>query len=224
MPLPWPLRRRLLQKLLHYEIHPTARIGVSIVIPYERLVMHAGSRIGHLTLARGMDHVVMGPAAQIGNLNWIYGIPSSDPCLSHEPERRIELIMDDHSAITHRHTVDCSNTVHLRRGALVAGNRTQIVTHGVSTRQSFGPHTQPITIGSYSLVGTGCILLGGACLPDYSALGAGSTLRNGFSETHGIYSGVPAQWVAGIPQDSPFFDRPGLWRVCGLMSHRRAST
>jgi len=207
MLLPWRLRRRLLRMLLQYDIEPTARIGFSVVLAKASFTMGAGSSIGHMTVARGMDRIVMGRGARIGNLNWIYAIPRSDPCLSHEPTRRIELILDDHAAITHRHTVDCSNTIYLGRGALVAGNRTQIVTHGLSTRKLWGPHTRPISIGQGSLVGTGCIVLGGARLPDYSALGAGSTLRQAFSETHRVYSGVPAQRVDSIPVDSPFFIR-----------------
>lgn len=37
--LPWTLRRRLLNKLFGDEISKGARIGVSIVIPFERLEM-----------------------------------------------------------------------------------------------------------------------------------------------------------------------------------------
>lgn len=205
MPLPWVLRRRLLQTLFGYDLHATARIGMSIVMPAKKLTMDRGSYIGHGTLARGMDVISLGALARIGHLNWIYAVPRSDPNLSHEPQRRPELIMDDESVITRRHLIDCSNTVRLGRRALVVGYRTQVITHGFSTTKSARLYTKPVVIGSYTLIGTGCIVLGGAVLPDYSALGAGSTLRSGFVETHSLYSGVPAERVAGIPPDSAYF-------------------
>lgn len=209
MPLPWRIRRPLLRTLFGYDIHATARIGISLVMPSQGLDMGAASCVGHLTIARGMDRIVMREGARIGHLNWLYGIPSSDSSLSHEPGRRPELIMDEHAAITRRHLIDCSDTVHIGANSAIAGYRTQIVTHGLSTTKHAGPHTKPITVGKYCLVGTGCILLGGARLPDYSALGAGSTLRGAFAETHGLYSGVPAERVTGIPVDSDFFSHVG---------------
>ena len=210
MPLPWCLRRRLLRAVLGFELDPSARIGFSVVIPTDRLAMHAASYIGHLSIARGMDTIIMGPRARIGNLNWIYGISRDAPGLSHEPGRKSELIMESDAVITHRHLLDCSNVIHLHRGAAVVGYRTQIITHGLSTSKTVRQYTRPITIGEFSMVGTGCVLVGGAYLPGYSALGAGSVLRSAFSETHGIYSGVPATRASNIPADSPFFARPDV--------------
>ena len=207
MPFPWSLRRRLLSAMLDFELHPSATMGFSLVIPDGRLVMEAGSHIGHLTLARGMDNVILGQRARIGNLNWIYGIPRNDPSLAHETGRSPELLLDADAVITHRHMLDCSNLIHLHRGAAVVGYRSQLLTHGLSTTKPVRQYTRPVSIGVYSMVGTGCTLLGGAHLPNYSALGAGSVLRSAFSETHCIYSGVPAARAASIPADSPFFAR-----------------
>lgn len=111
--------------------------------------------------------------------------------------------------ITRRHLVDCSNTIRLGRCASVVGDRTHLITHSFSTTKVARPYTKPITVGSYALVGTGRILLGGSSLPTYSALSAGSTLRTCFVETHGLYSGVPATLVSKIPEDSGYFVRDG---------------
>lgn len=208
--LPWPIRRRLLQALFGYEIDATARIGLSVVMPDRRLCMRAESSIGHLTLARGMDEIIMGPHTRIGNLNWIYGIPRLAPGLLHETGRRPELVMDNQAVITHRHLIDCSESIHLKPGAVIAGYRSQLITHGLSTQKTLAMYTKPIVVGRYSMVGTGCVIIGGARLPDYSALGAGSTLRSSFDETHGLYSGVPAVRVASLPRESGFFVREGL--------------
>ena len=208
MPLPWTVRRRVLEKLFGYHIAATAHIGLSIVIPGELVMLH-GSYIGHGTLARGMDRIILAHKARIGHLNWIYGIPRTNISLSHEPDRRAELIMDDSAVITRRHLIDCSNAIHLREAAAVVGYRTQLITHSFSMTKAARLYTKPIDLGTYSLVGTGSIILGGARLPDYSALGAGSTLRSDFTETHSLYSGVPARYVQRIPTDSAYFVRNG---------------
>ena len=87
MPLPWRIRRPLLRTLFGYDIHATARIGISLVMPSQGVDMGAASCVGHLTIARGMDRRAMREGARIGHLNWLYGIPSSDSSLSHEPGR-----------------------------------------------------------------------------------------------------------------------------------------
>ncbi len=132
--------------------------------------------------------------------------PQPSPWLSHQLERRPELILERRAAIANRHLIDCSDTIRLHRGAAVVGARTQLITHAIDmaeNRQS----TKPISIGRCSMVGAGCIVLGGSSLPDYSALGAGSTLRSVFSDTHRVYSGVPAEWAGNLPTDARFFSR-----------------
>jgi serine acetyltransferase len=205
LPLPWPIRRRLLVTAFGYEIHATARIGLSLVAPRVKLRMAAGSSIGHGTVVKNMDDVILGEQARIGNLNWIYAIPRGHDSLAHESGRRIELILDREAVITRRHLLDCSNRIHLAEASRVVGYRSQLITHSFSMSRAPRLHTRAIAVGEHSLVGTGCILLGGASLPAYSALGAGSTLRTAFTEKYGLYSGVPAALVSHIARDSPFF-------------------
>ena len=183
LPLPWRVRRRLLEALCGYQIDRTAKIGLSIVAPECTFVMEEGSYIGHANIIRGMDVLTLGVRAAIGNLNWIYAIPAAFPWLSHQLERRPELILERRAAIANRHLIDCSDTIRLHRGAAVVGARTQLITHAIDMTES-RQSTKPISIGRCSMVGSGCIVLGGSSLPDYSALGAGSTLRSVFSDTH----------------------------------------
>ena len=56
--LPWRLRRYLLQRLYHYELHPDSRIGLAWVFP-RKLVMGAGARIDHLTVVKGLDRLAL---------------------------------------------------------------------------------------------------------------------------------------------------------------------
>jgi acetyltransferase-like isoleucine patch superfamily enzyme len=204
--LPWFVRRPLLGWLFGYEIHPSARIGISIIAPYARLELAEGARIGHLNVARGMDAIRLGRGAIIGRLNWIYAIPGHFSELAHESNRSSELVLGEGAAITSRHILDCSNSVKIGDFALIAGHRTQILTHAVDLAES-RQGTRPIDVGAYAMVGTGSVLLGGATLPAFSALGAGSTLRDQFSETHVIYAGVPAVAAGRLDESTAFFHR-----------------
>ncbi|HTU14856.1 MAG TPA: hypothetical protein VMF31_06645 [Solirubrobacterales bacterium] len=202
MPLPWAVRRTLLARLWGYRIDPEARIGFSVVRPAS-LEMGPKSKIGHLNFIRGMDSVRLSARASIGNLNWIYGIPASQTGGSGS-DARLEL--EEGAQLTHRHLVDCTNLVRLGRFSVVAGYRTQILTHSVNIREGV-QQAHEISFGEFSFVGTGCIVLGGSRLPDHSVLGAGSVLRNDFEEPYRIYSGTPAVSISAIPEDAAFFSR-----------------
>lgn len=204
--LPWRYRRLALQRLFSYRIDPSARIGLSIVAP-RSLEMGPQSRIGHLNLVRAMDVVQLGESAIIGNLNWIYAIPTGAACLEHEESRRTEFIMQRHAALVSRHVVDCSSRVTLGPFSLVSGVRSLLMTHSVDLTAS-RQRSRPISIGAYSMTGSGCIVLGGAALPERSALGAGSTLRTAETEPLSLFSGVPAVAVRKLSSDALFFSRP----------------
>lgn len=201
-PLPWALRRTLLSRIWGYRIDPTARIGFSVVRPVV-LEMGPGSKIGHLNFIRGMDTVRMAGRSSIGNLNWIYGIPASQTG-GVGLDSRLEF--EEGAQLTHRHLVDCTNLVRLGRFSVVAGYRTQILTHSVDIHRSV-QSAHEISVGEFSFVGTGCIILGGSSLPECSVLGAGSVLRSDFEEPFRIYSGTPAVSISAIPEDAAFFSR-----------------
>ena len=206
--LPWALRRWLLGRVYGFDIHPTARIGLSFVFP-QRLKMEAHSRIGHLTVCKNLGLIHLGEHSSIGNLDWITGFPPGpSPHFAHQPERRPELLVGAHSAITHRHLIDCTATVTIGPFTTFAGFQSQILTHSIdlaASRQS----SAPVTIGSYCFVGTNCVLLGGAALPDRSVLGAKSLLNKAFTEPCQLYGGVPARALQPIPEaETAYFHRP----------------
>jgi len=202
LPLPWAVRRTLLTRIWGYRIDPEARIGFSIVKPVT-LEMGPRSKIGHLNFIRGMDSVRLAARSSIGNLNWIYGIPASQTGAA---KFQSELEFEEGAQLTHRHLVDCTNRVRLGRFSVVAGYRSQILTHSVDIRKGV-QHAHEISVGAFSFVGTGCVILGGSRLPDYSVLGAGSVLRTEFDEPFRIYSGTPATSISAIPEDAAFFSR-----------------
>ena len=205
--LPWSLRRIALGKIFGYKIHPTARIGLSLIYPV-RLEMGAGARIGNLTLCKGISLLKMGEKSSIGNLNWITGFPEGDlSFFSADVGRRPELILGAEAAVTTRHFIDCTNSVQVGRFTTFAGARSQMLSHSIDlykSRQS----SKPITIGEYCFVGTGCVILAGSALPDYSVLGANSLLNKRYSGSYLLYAGNPAKPIKELPKDMAYFTRP----------------
>ena len=205
MLLPWPIRRWILCRFCGYQIHPSARIGLSWVAPVE-LIMEADSRIGGFTVVKSLQRLEMGRGAMIGRGNWITGYPLNGTSFRHQPLRRSELILQDQSAITHRHIIDCTGGVVIGEFTTIAGYHSQILTHSidlVENRQS----SSAVEIGHHCFIGTNCVILGGSRLPDCSVLGAKALLNHVFTSTHQLYAGVPAVPVKGLSPELPYFHR-----------------
>ena len=204
--LPWSLRRTFLEKRFGYSIHPTSRIGFAWIFP-ERLVMEAHTNIGHLTVCKNIALLHLREHALIGRGNWITGFPPGpSPHFMAETDRRPELIIGEHSAITHRHLIDCTNSVTIGRFTTVAGFQSQILTHSIDIEHN-RQASKPVRIGDYCFLGTNSVLLGGSALPNYSVLGAKSLLNKAFIETHHLYGGVPARQLQALPADCAYFKR-----------------
>jgi acetyltransferase-like isoleucine patch superfamily enzyme len=205
--LPWPLRRWVLAKFLGYQIHPTARLGLCL-LRCRSLIMEEHTRIGHLTVCIHLDLVHLKPHATIGRGNWITGYPSggSGGFFAHQPARRAELVVGEHSAITHRHIIDCTARVTIGSFTTFAGFRSQILSHTVDIAEN-RQTSEPVTIGDYCFVGTDCVILGGSTLPDFSVLGAKSLLNRIHEQTHTLYGGIPAKAIKPLEKDCKYFTR-----------------
>ena len=204
--LPWSTRRTFLEKQFGYSIHPTARIGFAWIMP-ERLVMEAHSSIGTLTLCKNIALLHLGEHAIIGRGNWITGFPlGPSPHFASETDRRPELIVGAHSAITHRHLIDCTNRITIGRFTTVAGFQSQMLTHSIDLEQN-RQTSAPISVGDYCFIGTNAVFLGGSAVPDYCVVGAKSLVNKAFTETHQLYGGVPARALQPLPRDYAYFQR-----------------
>lgn len=204
--LPWSLRRALLQQQFGFQIHSTARLGFCWVFP-TRLIMEEGSSIGHLTVAKNLDLLHLHAHATIGRGNWITGFPLSDSRhFAQETDRRPELVLGAHSSITNRHLVDCTSSVRIGRFTTVAGFQSQFISHTIDLAEN-RQTSRPIRIGDYCFIGTNCVFLGGATLPDYCVLGAKSLLNKAYTQTYQLYGGVPARPLRELPGESAYFTR-----------------
>jgi acetyltransferase-like isoleucine patch superfamily enzyme len=203
---PWSLRRRLMIRIFGFDLAQDSRIGFSIVNSrYVR--MDRNTRIGHLTLAKGLNKIVIEEFGSIGNLNWITATPVGHPVhFVADVARDPSLHVARHAAITHRHLIDCTDRVSIGAFSTFAGWRSQVVTHAIdllTSRQS----CSPVSIGRFCFVGTGAIFLKGSNLPDFCVLSAGSVLAASKNETHKIYSGIPATATRDLDPNCRYFHR-----------------
>ena len=206
--LPWLLRRRLLCIVFRYKIDPSARIGLSLVMP-QYLEMGPHSRIGHFTLCKWtVDALIMKKDCFIGSSVMITGISTSNKFhFQHVENRHCELILENGVGIPSRKFLDCNGGIYIGEYSTVAGQWTQFLTHSIDIYHS-RQDAKPIYIGKYCFIGTGCIVLPGAILPDYSVLGAGSVLNKAHSEPGCLYAGVPAVMKKRLnPQQIPWMQR-----------------
>ncbi|MGN1256151.1 MAG: acyltransferase, partial [Bacteroidaceae bacterium] len=172
------------------------------------LKLDEGASIGHFTVAVNLDRMVLGKNVHIGRSNWITGFPTQTESkhFAHDEARRSELIIDDESAITKHHHIDCTNSIHIGHHVTIAGYYSQLLTHSIDVyagRQD----SHPISIGDYCFVSTGVKILGGATLPEHSVLAAGAVLNKPMEESYSLYGGVPAKRIKGIPKEAKYMNR-----------------
>jgi len=206
--LPWRLRRRALEIACGFEIDKTAFISRLALILPSRLRMGPGSYIGPLTVCKGLTLLRLEEQGRIGALNWITAFPYGTRSRHFEldPGRKPQLAVERHAAITSRHIIDCTDEVKIGAFSTFAGFRSQILTHSIELSES-RQRCKPVEIGHHCFVGTGCVLLGGSGLPDYSVLGAHSLLTTRFEDQGYLYGGVPAKPVKPVDMQAGYFSR-----------------
>lgn len=205
MPLPWPWRRAVLNMLPGFSLARGSRIGFSLILS-DRTVLEPRARIEHFTIIHPIGLLHLGRDASVGRGNRIVGAQDAY-YYTREPDRLSALILDEHACITRNHLIDCSNTVRICKFALVAGWRSQILTHSpdfAKSRQGTGP----VTIGEYSFISTGCIILKGTAFPARSILATGSVYSRSYDQEWMIYGGNPAEPVHQLSSDLAYFRRP----------------
>ena len=214
MLFPYTIRRYFLNKIFGFKIHKTAKIGFSLIL-CDKLEMEEYSYISHLTIVKPIDSLIMKPYARIGSLNFITGYNTRNTSIAkkigfykHIIDRKCELVLEEDAAITSRHFIDCNGGVYMGEHSLLAGIRSQILTHAIDV-YNCRQDTEPVIIGRYAFVGTGCILLKGTVVPDYSIVGAGAVMNKRYTESLKIYGGVPAVIKKDISNEEiKFFKRP----------------
>lgn len=196
--LPSRMKVFLYSKFFGWKIHKSAKIGFSLLMP-NHLRMGKESKIGSLTLVKGLQNLYLSDNSSLGKMNWVTGFPLEHPSdhfkdnLSREPS----LYLGEHSAITGRHIIECTSKVTIGRFTTFAGFRSQILTHSIDLREN-KQASKEIEIGDYCFIGTGCILLPGAKIHNYSILSAGAVVVGDLRKSNFLFGGVPAKEIKKI--------------------------
>ncbi|MCU1353198.1 MAG: wbbJ [Acidimicrobiales bacterium] len=203
--LPQRAKHVIYRRFFHWDVHPTASIGCSL-IHVDHLVVGEGVRISHLNMFRGLELLHFGAGAMVGAFNWV-GAPARRPdFLAGSPDRRLELVLGKEASLTNRHVLDCSDRITIDDYAILGGIRCQVLTHSIDLSRSV-QESKPVTIGARSLVLTGCILLPGAVVPPKSVVAAGAVVTGDLGDGPRLFGGVPAKPLRDIDPDGPFFQR-----------------
>ncbi|MFV8374684.1 acyltransferase [Flavobacterium sp. GSP11] len=170
--------------------------------------MKAHTKIGSLNVAVHLDVIEMDEFSIIGRSNWITGFSTkvASKHFGHQINRSSSLVIGTHSAITKHHHIDCTSAITIGKFVTIAGYSSQLLTHSIDIFENI-QDSYPISIGDYCFVGTNVVILGGACLPSYSVLGAKSLMNKPYSEEHALYAGVPAKFVKKIERNAKYFTR-----------------
>jgi UDP-3-O-[3-hydroxymyristoyl] glucosamine N-acyltransferase len=208
VPLPWRLRRAVLNTVCGYKIDRTAKISRWALLLPARLEVGAHAYIGAFTVCKGLTLLKVEESGWIGALNWITAFPEGTGSrhFADATGRKPQLIVERHAAITNRHLIDCTDEVSIGAFTTFAGFRSQILTHSIDLKES-RQRAKPVRIGHHCFVGTGCVLLGGSVLPDCSVLGAQSLLNERHETPHYLYGGVPAKPIKPIDPEAQYFSR-----------------
>ncbi|MDD5202069.1 MAG: hypothetical protein PHH41_02890 [Sulfurimonas sp.] len=204
---PWMIRRHLYKLLFKYEIHKNSYIGFSWIFP-DKLILSNGAKIGHLTVCKNIASLEMSESSRIGSLNWITGFPHSTKSLHfiNDVSRFPALILKEHSAITSRHLIDCTDTITIGEFTTIAGIRSQLLTHSINMESS-RQEASPIKIGKYCFIGTNSIVLKGNIVGDFIVISAMSLVNKNLTENHAMYGGVPVKKIKLLSSKYQYFTR-----------------
>lgn len=201
---PW-----LYGRLFGYRIHPSARIGLTIldageveigeavtvghgnlVLQVGRLSIGAHTRIGVLNVLRGGDAIEIGRYVHIMRRNELTSIVDPDLVTVPDPHLRI----GDGSVVTDGHRLDFTDRLELGRRVIVGGRASSLWTHN---RQ----RTAPVRVGDRTYVGSECRMAPGSALPGGSIVALGSVVSGSVGTDGSLIGGVPARELRPLRAD-----------------------
>lgn len=199
MPGRW--RPALYRRLLGWDVHPTAAIGLSLFLGVDHLQVGERAQVGHFNVFRNLRSVSIGGYAEIGQLNWF---SAGRPFLDEGGEGIGVVRIGAHAAVTSRHYVDCSGGVELGDFALIAGVRSVVLTHFIDVTIN-RQRVAGVRVGERTVVSSSVTVLPGTDIPPRSQIAAGAVVRGALEEPERLYAGVPAIPVRGV--SGRFFER-----------------
>jgi len=202
--------------LLGWEIHPSARVGLSLVlVPHLKIEADAvignfniirsagslrlsvGSMIKSFNVINGCELVELGSFAIIGYGNLISGPPLSTGLFPHSPDRRPEFRLGEHASVVRNHRIECSDMVEIGRFSTIGGTQTEILTHGIDIFESV-QRTAPVTIGEYCYFGSRIVIQSGATVPARCVVAPGAVVNGSPGGPEQLLGGVPAKTIKDL--------------------------
>lgn len=201
--LPWPVRCALLNTVFRWQVHRSARIGLSLFVGVRRVRLGPRARIGHFTVFRDLQCLNLGADSTIGQWNWITA--AREILAASGRDGAGALLVGPHSAITSRHYFDCTGGIRVGAFTTVAGVRSTILTHQVNVYES-RQTCRPVHIGDYCFVGSDVRITPGSSTADRCTIAMGSVVAGKLEEADILYGGVPARPIKELG-DAAYFCR-----------------
>jgi acetyltransferase-like isoleucine patch superfamily enzyme len=193
---PTRLKNRLLNALGH-SVHPTAQLGVCLVIHVKRFDIGEGALIGHFNWFQDMALVRLGYGSQIMMFNSILGYSGAHTS-DIDPADLRTLRLGRFSHVLSNHYLDCGGGVVLADDAWLTGIRSTVLTHAFDP-EAGGIRLAPIVLENGAVVATSCTMLPGTVVGAGALLAAGSTTWTGQElAAEAVHGGVPARRLAPI--------------------------
>jgi len=196
----------LMNRLLGWSIHPTARVEPCLFVRVNHVTLDAGACLLSLSSYRDLDALTLGTNAVIGHWNWVSAASTlRTPVLDERAGGRpAQLRLGGHAAVTARHYIDCSGGVDVGAFTVLAGVRSTILSHQVDLTRS-EQDVRPVTIGDYCFIGSNAKVVPGARIPDRCMIAMGSVVVGTLPDSDAVYAGVPARPVKAV--GGAFFTR-----------------
>ena len=176
------------------EIADDVLIGhLNVVLGVKKISIGDHTKIGHLNIIRGGDEVRLGRYSEIMRTNQINSIPDPDVVNPTDPR----FWLGDGSIITTGHKIDFTDRVEIGRRSIIGGRNSSLWTHN---RQ----RTRPISIGSFTYVGSEIRMAPGSTLPSRCIVGIGAVVTGQLTEEERLIAGVPAKALKELSEEDRF--------------------
>ena len=189
----------LLRHLLGWSVASDCVVGAGIFADIGSVSLGPGTRIRGGNVWRNLERVRLGKNVLIGSWNWITAAPEffGDPGFG-------ELVMEDESAVTSSHYLDCSATIRIGRCSTFGGRGSTLITHQVEYISNT-LRADPITVGDGCLINSNVRITPGCRIADGVLVAMGAVIAGDLDREFTLYAGVPA--VAKKQLDGKHFHR-----------------
>ena len=157
-----------------------AVIGTFNRIQCVSLTMNEGSWIDRMNKVSFVNELNMDAKSKIGRQNCIIGYYVDD----YEGKGNCNFALGETSLLTHQHRIDCTSSIRIGNNVVVAGNGTQMWTHGFDYNRNM--IVKPITIDNNIYIGSRSIICQGVTIVSDVTIGAGTCVSKSIIES-GFY-------------------------------------